>query len=55
MINNPDLQIPKVKPYHHQISLECIEKTAAYIEDNDIEKIDCDTYVSQVSNIDSSD
>ena len=33
---------PKVKPYFHQISLECIEEIAAYIEDNDIEKMDCD-------------
>ncbi len=43
MITNPNWQNPKVKPYFHQISLECIEEIAAYIEDNDIEKIDCDT------------
>ena len=43
MINNPDWFKPKVKPYFHQISLECIEEIAAYIEDNDIEKMDCNT------------
>ena len=43
MINNPDWQKPKEKPYFHQISLECIEEIAEYIEDNDIEEIDCDT------------
>ncbi len=43
MINNPDWHKPKVKPYFHQISLGCIEEIAAYIEDNDIEEMDCDT------------
>jgi hypothetical protein len=43
MINNPDWQKPKVRPYLHQISLGCIEEIAAYIEDNDIEEMDCDT------------
>ncbi len=43
MITNPDWLKAKVKPYFHQISLECIEETAAYIEDNDIEEMDCDT------------
>jgi hypothetical protein len=31
MINNPDWQNPKIKPYHYQLSLGCIEE------------IDCDT------------
>ncbi len=43
MINNPDWLKDKVKPYFHQISLACIEEIAAYIEDNDIKEIDCDT------------
>ncbi len=43
MINNPDWQEPKVKPYFHQLSLGCIEEIAAYIEDNDIEELDCDS------------
>ncbi len=43
MINNPDWLKTKVKPYFHQISLECIEEITAYIEDNDIEGIDCDS------------
>ncbi len=43
MINNPDWQEPKIKPYHYQLSLDCIEEIAAYIEDNDIEEMDCDT------------
>jgi hypothetical protein len=43
MINNPDWQKSKIKPYLHQISPECIEEIAAYMESNDIEKMDCDT------------
>ncbi len=43
MILNPEWLKPKIKPYLHQISLGCIEEIAAYIEDNDIEKMDCDT------------
>ncbi len=43
MITNPDWLKPKVKPYFHQISLECIEEIAAYMEGNDTEKMDCDT------------
>ncbi len=43
MINNPDWLKTEAKPYFHQISLECIEEIAAYIEDNDIEEMDCDT------------
>ena len=43
MINNPDWLKTKIKPYFHQISLECIEEVAEYIESNDIEKMDCDT------------
>ncbi len=41
MINNPDWLNAKVKPYLHQLSLGCIEEIAAYIEDNDIEEMDC--------------
>ncbi len=50
MIANPDWLKPKEKLYFHQtklssahVSLECIEEIAAYIEDNDIEEMDCDT------------
>ncbi len=50
MITNPDWLKTKVKPYFHQtklssahVSLECIEEIAAYIEDNDIDEMDCDT------------
>ncbi len=43
MINNPDWNKTKAKPYFHQISLGCIEEIAAYIEDNDIKEMDCDT------------
>ena len=43
MITNPDWLKTKEKPYFHQISLECIEEIAAYIEDNDTEEMDCDT------------
>ncbi len=47
MITNPDWLKAKIKPYLHQISLECIEEIAAYIEDNDIEVMDCDTNTSR--------
>ena len=43
MIDNPDWLKAKIKPYFHQISLGCVEEIAAYIEDNDIEEIDCVT------------
>jgi hypothetical protein len=43
MINNPNWLKPKIKPYLHQLSQECIEEIAVYIESNDIEEIDCDT------------
>ncbi len=43
MITNPDWLKPKIKPYHYQLSLECIEEIAVCIEDNDIEEMDCDT------------
>jgi hypothetical protein len=43
MINNPDWLKTKVKPCFHQLSLACIEEIAAYIEDNDIEEMVCDT------------
>jgi hypothetical protein len=43
MINNPDWQNSKAKPYFHQISLGCIEEMAQYLEDNDIEETDCNT------------
>ena len=43
MINNPDWLKAKIKPYFHQISLECVEEIAACIEDNDIKEMDCDT------------
>ncbi len=43
MINNPDWLKAKIKPYLHKLSLGCIEEIAVYIEDNDIEEMDCDT------------
>ncbi len=45
MINNPDWLNAKIKPYFHQISLECIEEIAAYMESLDTEEMDCDTYL----------
>ena len=30
---------PKIKPYHHQLSLGCVEEIAARIEENDIEEM----------------
>ncbi len=43
MINNPDWHKTKVKPYFHQISLDCIEKLVECMESMDIEEMDCDT------------
>ena len=43
MINNPDWQKPKIKPYLHQISLECIEEIAIFMDGIDTEEMDCDT------------
>lgn len=47
MIVNPDWLKAKVKPYFHQISLDCIEKMAVFVESIDTEKMDCDTYFMQ--------
>lgn len=43
MINNPNWQKTKEKPYHHQISLCCLEELVEYLESNNIEEMDCDT------------
>jgi len=43
MIINPDWHIPKVKPYHHQLSLRCIEKLVDCIEQFNKDEMDCDT------------
>jgi hypothetical protein len=45
MINNPDWQKPKIKPYLHQISLECIEEIIVFMEGIDTEEMDCDTCI----------
>ena len=43
MINNPDWLKPKIQPYLHQISLECIEEIAVYMKSIDTDEMDCDT------------
>ena len=43
MINNPDWQNTKVKPYLHQLSLECIEEIAVFMEGITTDEMDCDT------------
>ena len=43
MIVNPDWPKPKIKPYFHRISLECIEEIAVYMESIDTEELDCNT------------
>ncbi len=43
MINNPEWKRPKINPYIHQISLDCIEKLVECMESIDIEEMDCDT------------
>ena len=43
MITNPDWHKPKVKPYLHQISFDCIEKLVECIGKFNKDEIDCDT------------
>lgn len=43
MINNPDWQKPKTKPYLHQLSPECIEEIAVFMEGVTTDEMDCDT------------
>jgi hypothetical protein len=43
MINNPDWQKPKTKPYLHQLSPECIEEIAIFMEGINTDEMDCDT------------
>ncbi len=43
MINNPEWKRPKINPYIHQISLDCIEKLVECMKSIDIEEMDCDT------------
>ena len=42
MITNPDWQEPKVKPYHYQLSLDCIEKLVDCIGQFNKDNLDCD-------------
>jgi hypothetical protein len=43
MINNPEWQKPEIKPYLHQISLECIEEIAVFMEGINTDEMNCDT------------
>ena len=43
MITNPEWHKPKVKPYHHQISLYCLEKLVNCIEQFNKVEIDADS------------
>jgi hypothetical protein len=43
MINNPDWQKPKIKPYFQQISLDCIKKLVECVEQFNKGEIDADT------------
>ena len=43
MINNPDWQKPKIKPYLHQLSLECIKKLVECVEQFNKGEINSDT------------
>jgi hypothetical protein len=51
MINNPDWKQPKIKPYLHQISQDCIEEIIVFIEGIDTEEMDCDTCGKLYKNI----
>ncbi len=43
MINNPDWQKPKIKIYRHQLSPECIEEIAVFMECITSDEIDGNT------------
>ena len=43
MINNPNWQKSKIKPYLHQLSLECIEEITVFMEGINADEINCDT------------
>ena len=43
MINNPDWKKPEIKPYLHQISMECIKKLVECVEQFNKGEIDADT------------
>ncbi len=43
MINNPDCQKPKIKPYLHLLSAECIEEIAVFMEGVNTDEMYCDT------------
>ena len=43
MINNPNWNQPKIKPYLHQLSLECIKKLVDCVEQFNKGKINADT------------
>ncbi len=43
MINNPDWNKPEIKPYLHQISLECIEEIAVFMEGITTDEMGCDS------------
>ncbi len=43
MINNPDWNKAKTKPYLHQLSPECIEEIEIFMEGVNTDEMDCDT------------
>jgi hypothetical protein len=43
MMNNPDRQKPEIKPYLHQLSLDCIKKLVDCVEQFNKGEIDADT------------
>ncbi|MCP4264058.1 MAG: hypothetical protein GY777_00525 [Candidatus Brocadiaceae bacterium] len=43
MINNPNWRQAKIKPYLHQLSPECIEEIAVFMEGVDTDDMDCNT------------
>ncbi len=51
MIVNSDWLKPKIKPYLHQISLDCIEKLVEFMGSIDIEEMDCVTSGKLYKNI----
>ncbi len=50
MISNPEWHKPKIKPYLHQISLDCLKKLVKCIEIFNKGEIDADTLFKKETN-----
>ena len=49
MINNPNWQKSKIKPYLHQLSLECIEEITVFMEGFNTDEIEDEELLSYIA------